>query len=118
MITIRELRNRIITWPNDTMNFRIVDVFAWRGYYAEPACYINSDEATKEHNLTMLDALTSDTFIGWKGGEYQYDASDQLHFETDYGAYTDGRFIMNFLMDHGNDPIVRHLFFNSDDTER
>lgn len=118
MITIRELRNRITTWPEDTMNFRIVDVFAWRGYYAEPACYINSDEATKEHNLTMLDALTSDTFIGWKGGEYNYNGSDQLHFETDYGSYTDGRFIMNFLMKHGTEPIIRHLFFNNDDTER
>ncbi len=114
MITIRELRNRIITWPNDTMNFRIVDVFAWRGYYAEPACYINSDEATKEHNLTMLDALTSDTFIGWKGGEYTYDDSDRLHFETDYGSYTDGRFILNFLIDNKDVPIVKHIFLDND----
>lgn len=112
MITIRELRNRIISWPEDTMNFRIVDVFTWRGYYMEPAVYIKNDESTKGHNLAMLDALTSDTFIGWKGGEYKYDGSEQLHFETDSSSYTAGRFIMNFLMKHGKEPIIRHLFLN------
>ena len=114
MITIRELRNKIQNWSDDAMNFRIENVFAWRGSYMEPACYITCNAATKEHNLRMLSSLTSDTFFGWKGGEYRYDVSDRLHFETDYGSYTDGRFILNFLIDNKDIPIVRHIFLNND----
>lgn len=32
MITIREMCDKIQNWPEDTMKFRIEDVFAWRGY--------------------------------------------------------------------------------------
>lgn len=118
MITIRELRNKIQSWPDDTMNFRIEDVFAWRGFYVQPACHITCNVATKEHNLSMLASLTTDTFFGWKGGEYEYDDLDELNFETDYGSYTDGQFILNFLMEHGDEPIVKHIFDIKNDTER
>ena len=37
-MTIRELRLKIESWENDTMDFCIEEVFSWRGIYAEPAC--------------------------------------------------------------------------------
>lgn len=58
----------------------------------------------------MLSSLKSDTFFGWKGGEFKYNDSDNLHFETDYGSYTDERFILNFLINHGKESIVKHIF--------
>ena len=109
-MTIGDLYFKIRLWKEDIMNFKITDVFSWRGIYAEPACSIECIPSTKEENLKMLDRLTSEVFEGWKGGEYEYDFSDELHFEERDGAWSDGQYLIDFLLENSNKPIVKHIF--------
>ena len=51
-MTIGELFDKINSWPEDTMNLRIIDVFSWRGVYAEAAAEI-STETTLKHIILL-----------------------------------------------------------------
>lgn len=108
-MTIRELRLKIESWENDTMDFCIEEVFSWRGIYAEPACSISTRTVTKEHNLQMLDELISRPFQGWKGGEFEYVDYDTLNFESSWGSWTDGAYLM-FFIENNQTPIIQHIF--------
>lgn len=108
-MTIRELYNKIESWPEDTMDFCITDVFSWRGVYAEPACSLACIPTLKQANLDMLDRLTNEVFVGWKGGEYEYCSIDTLNFEAGEGSYSDGDYIMSFLA-RNHSPIIEYIF--------
>lgn len=108
-MNIYEFKRRIESL-GDTMNFCIESVFSWRGSYREPACSISTRNTTKEHNLEMLERLLNNLFWGWKGGEYTYDITDEIHFESDYGSWTDGKYLYKFLMDNGDNEDVRKIF--------
>lgn len=58
----------------------------------------------------MLISLTSDEFTGWKGGEYHYHDYDDIHFEESAGSWSDGQFIMDFLLDNSDNAAVIHIF--------
>ena len=109
-MTVKELQEKIKSWPDATMPFCIEDVFSWRGVYAEPACCISTRDVSKEDNLSMLNMLTSDTFTGWKGGEYSYNDYNDIHFESSRGSWSDGKFIIDFLLDNVDNAAVRHIF--------
>lgn len=109
-MTIKELYNKIESWPEDTMDFCITDVFSWRGIYAEPACSLSTtSDTTKQENLDMLRRLTFEIFKGWKGGKYIYNFEDEIHFECDGGSYSSGDYIMGFLA-RNHSPIIEHIF--------
>lgn len=108
-MTIRELRQKIESWENDTMDFCIEEVFSWRGIYAEPACSLSTRNVTKEHNLQMLEELISRPFYGWKGGEFEYADYDTLNFEDSWGSWTDGAYLMHFI-ENNQTPIIQHIF--------
>ena len=108
-MTIQHLKEKIESLGN-TMNFCIEDVFSWRGAYAEPACCISSHNTTKAHNLEMLNRLTTETFYGWKGGEYTYNTYYDIHFESEWSSWTDGTFLNRFLLDNADNDDVRYIF--------
>lgn len=108
-MTIKELRDRIIDWHSDEMDFRIEDVFSWRGSYAEPCCSLSNKPTTKEYNLEQLERLTKFSFYGWKGGYFNYTDNDTLHFESDYGSYTSGEYLIKFICANPT-PIIEHIF--------
>ena len=108
-MTIRELRLKIESWENDTMDFCIEEVFSWRGIYAEPACSLSTRTVTKEHNLQMLEELISRPFYGWKGGEFEYADYDTLNFEDSWGSWSDGDYIMQFIANNQT-QIIQHIF--------
>ena len=109
-MTIEELREKIESYPEETMPFCIDDVFSWRGVYAEPACSLSTDTTTKEHNYQMLDRLENETFEGWKGGEYTYHPYDDLHFEDEPGNWSDGQYLIDFLLNNSKNKAVKHIF--------
>lgn len=109
-MTIAEFKDKIKSYPGDTMPFCINDVFSWRGVYAEPACAISTCCVDKEHNIAMLERLVTEKFYGWKGGEYHYHDYDDIHFETNPGSWSDGQFIVDFLMDNYDNDAVIHIF--------
>lgn len=108
-MTIRELYKKIESWPEDIMNFRITDIFSWRGVYAEPACSLDCIPTLRRDNLHMLNRLINEVFDGWKGGEYTYCSTDTIHFESGEGSYSDGDYIISFLAKN-HSPIIEYIF--------
>lgn len=108
-MTIRELKERIMSWHSDEMDFCIEDVFSWRGSYDEPCCALSNRTTTKEDNLEQLERLTKFSFYGWKGGYFNYNDNDTLHFESDYGSYTSGEYLIKFICANPT-PIIEHIF--------
>jgi hypothetical protein len=108
-MTIEELYNKIESWPENTMDFCITGVFSWRGVYAEPACSLSTSNTTKQENLDMLSRLTSEIFMGWKGGEYTYNFDDEINFECEDGSYSAGDYLRGFL-DRNHSLIIKHIF--------
>ena len=106
---IKDLYNKIESWPEDTMDFCVTDVFSWRGVYAEPACSLSTSNTTKVENLDMLSRLMSESFMGWKGGEYTYCSADTINFECSEGSYSDGKYLIGFLA-RNHSPIIEHIF--------
>ena len=65
---------------------------SWRGIYAEPALYfdVESDYVPISTLADALDDLSSGRrFEGYKGGEYWYNDSSSLHFESSYRSCSD-----------------------------
>ncbi len=112
VITLGEFYDKIESYPQDTMDFRITDIFSWRGVYAEPCCSLSTEQTAKYENLDMLRRLTNETFRGYKGGEYTYTYDDKINFEYDYGEYSDGEYLMSFIKENENSEIIKHIFDN------
>lgn len=109
-MTLGEFYDKIESWPSDTMNFKVTDVFSWRGIYAEPCCSISLSYSTKIENLNMLKRLLNETFEGYKGGEYTYTFDDTIHFECEEDSYSDGKYLYSFLIENGREEIIKHIF--------
>lgn len=109
-MTIGELYHKIESWPEDTMNFRIIEIFSWRGIYAEAAAEISTECTSKQDNLNMLDEAIKVTHEGWKGGEFKYDFCTEIHFECDPGSYSNGQYLNRFLLRNANEYIVQYIF--------
>ena len=109
-MTLKELYDKIESYPSDTMNFCIEDVFAWRGSYVEPCCSLSVKKTNKQDNLDKLNDLVKFEFIGWKGGYFKYDWDDTIHFEYDYGEYTDGRYLEDFINEYKETQEFKHIF--------
>lgn len=112
VMTLGEFYDKIKSYPQDTMNFQITNVFSWRGFYAEPCCSLSTERTTKQENLDMLRRLTNEVFLGWKGGEYTYAFDDLIHFEYGESSYSSGSYLMGFIKENANSEIIKHIFDN------
>ncbi len=68
--------------------FYLVDVFSWRGIYDEVA-FTPSKIGSVKKSIEILDRAITETFDGWKGGEYTYDLWTKAHFETEERGSSD-----------------------------
>ena len=109
-MTLGGLKYKIESWPNETMQFCLEDVFSWRGVYAEPAFELSTREVSKSENLEMINRCLCEEFMGWKGGEFTYHEYDDVHFECGHGSWSDGKYINNFLMNNAHNEAVRYIF--------
>ena len=109
-MTLQELYDKIESYPSDTMNFRIEDVFAWRGIYTEPCCSLSVKKTDKQDNLDKLSGLVIFEFSGWKGGYFKYDWDSTIHFEADYGEYTDGKYLKDFINKYKETQEFKYIF--------
>lgn len=68
--------------------FFLTDVFSWRGYYNEVA-FVPSRKGTREESLELINRALTETFEGYKGGEYTFDNYTTVHFEPYQSSCTD-----------------------------
>ena len=109
-MTLGDLYDRILSYPEDTMNFCIEDVFSWRGSYCEPCCSLSIRNVSKDHNLDMLTKLLTESFNGYKGGSYTYIVDDTIHFEAGIESYSSDYYIKDFITKNYDTPEVKHIF--------
>ena len=70
--------------------YGISEPFSWRGSYCEVAFDITEEPSTREEVLVNIEKAYTGDFYGYKGGKYSYHGFTEVHFERDYGSWTDG----------------------------
>ena len=61
---------------------------SWRGVYSEPCIFVKKGETSILKDwLPFCERLKTETFEGYKGGEYKYSGDEYLHLEENWGNY-------------------------------
>ncbi len=115
-MTLQGLKDYFEQFPNGTVfGIALSEPFSWRGIYAEVAFSIEERESTKEENLSKIRKALTETFIGWKGGEYSYKPYTEVHFEAGHGEWSDGDYVRNWIEKIGGQssyPDLETRFIN------
>ena len=97
-MTLKEFKNYIESFQNSAkFKYGISDPFSWRGSYSEVAFEVLETPMEKEVILERINKAYSETFIGYKGGEFQYYDYTDVNFEVDHGSYTDGEYCAEMI---------------------
>ena len=77
-----------LAWSkSDDMGFKIEDVCSYRGYYDQAALIVSLVPIEGADNVgylrKMLERLKSESFHGWRGGEYEYTESTDVYLVDD-----------------------------------
>ena len=75
-------------------------VGSWRGYYNEPALFMGENH-DKYDLLPLLRELTTETYYGYKGGEYTYTGTQELVIEECHRAFSGDGYI-NKIVERGS----------------
>ncbi len=95
---LKDFKQHISISPNGTQfNFGITKPFSWRGRYDEVAFSIVESPMSKEDILANIELAYTETFYGYKGGEYRYNDHTDIHFETDSGSWSDGGYVSRWI---------------------
>lgn len=79
---------------------KLVGFGSWRGSYNEPCLFIvkdNSSSITHQELEEARQALLTNTFHGYKGGEYQYNENSWVYIEESRSAYSDGKHLKDLV---------------------
>lgn len=72
-----------------TLAYKPVDCGSWRGEYAEPCIFVESEEGKLSDFIQFLDKLASgEVFCGYKGGKYTYCELNEINIEGHHGSYS------------------------------
>lgn len=81
---LKNFKQHISSFPNGTQfNFGITKPFSWRGSYDEVAFSIVESQMSKENVLANIELAYTETFYGYKGGEYKYQDYTTVNFEEE-----------------------------------
>lgn len=96
-MTLEELKEYFENSEKSVFEFGLSEPFSWRGSYDEVAFSIVEGHHTKEDILKNIQMAYSNTFFGYKGGEYKYEGYTLVNFEEGYSDYSGGSYIINKL---------------------
>lgn len=97
-MTLGEFKKHIESFRNGTVfDYGISEPFSWRGIYSEVAFCISSQKTTKEDILERINNALTETFEGYKGGDYRYNEHTDIHFESEISSYTDGGYCSQWI---------------------
>ncbi len=95
---LKDFKKHIKSFPDGTIfKYGISQPFSWRGVYAEVAFEMLEKPMSKEEILANIELAYTETFQGYKGGEYRYKDHTDIHFEEDSSKWTDGRYISRWI---------------------
>lgn len=97
-MTLSELKEHIESFDKGhKFDFGLSEPFSWRGIYAEVAFDIIEETMSRDDILDRIDMAYKESFGGYKGGTYAYDDHTPVHFERDYGSWTDGQYVRDWI---------------------
>lgn len=96
---LKDFKKHISSFPNGTQfKFGITKPFSWRGIYEEVAFAIVESQMSKEDILANIELAYTETFYGYKGGEYKYHDYTTVNFEEEGSRnYSDGRYASQMI---------------------
>lgn len=94
-----DFKNHILAFPlGQTFEYGISKPFSWRGSYDEVAFAIIESPSTREEILKNIELAYTETFYGYKGGEYKYNDFTYIHFENEGSRnYSDGKYVAEMI---------------------
>lgn len=98
-MTLKDLKEFVSNSPEKTeFNYGLTKPFSWRGSYDEVAFSILESPMTREEILGNIELAYTETFYGYKGGEYQYDDYTIVNFEEEGSRnYSDGGYTAQMI---------------------
>lgn len=97
-MTLGELKQYIESFPDGTkFDYSLSEPFSWRGVYSEVAFTINENESTREELLEKINRALTQTFFGWKGGDFTYSEHTNVNFEESHRSWSDGEYTENWI---------------------
>lgn len=95
---LKEFKDYIESFPQGTeFEYGISKPFSWRGVYAEVAFEMLEQSMTREEILENINLAYTETFYGYKGGDFTYDDYTDIHFEESHGSWTDGGYTSRWI---------------------
>lgn len=97
-MNLKELKEYLESFDKGTVfNFGLSNPFSWRGSYDEVAFNIVEEKTSKEDILSKIEMAYTQTFYGYKGGEYRYNEYTQVNYEEDIRSWTDGGYTEEWI---------------------
>jgi len=105
---LKELKEHIKGFkPNTEFKYGLSLPFSWRGSYAEVGFEILKEPSTREEILDKIELAYTETFMGYKGGDYTYNDNTDVNFEEDTSSYTDGAYCARIISEiEGSKPYL------------
>ncbi len=93
-----DLKNHISGFPEGTFfDYGLSKPFSWRGSYDEVAFDITEQKTSREDILDKINMAYTETFYGYKGGEYRYSDYTRVNFETSSRSWTNGGYTEEWI---------------------
>lgn len=103
-----DFKNHIQSFPDGTLfKYGISKPFSWRGSYDEVAFSIIEKPMLKEDILANIQLAYDEWFSGYKGGEYKYHDSTNVHFESGIGSWSDGEYAAEIIAKIEDAPLYK-----------
>ena len=97
-MNLKEFKDYIESFPVEAIfNYSISEPFSWRGSYNEVAFAIDDSSMSRELMLEYIERAYTETFTGYKGGEYRYDDYTDIHYEESYSCCTSGDYTSEWI---------------------
>lgn len=94
-----------------SFNYGISEPFSWRGSYDEVAFEIVEQPMSREEILENIQKAFTETFYGYKGGQYTYCENTPVNFEEDTFKWSDGGYCSKIIAKiEGNKPYKSQEF--------
>ncbi len=104
-MNLKELKDYFEEMPKGVVfKFELSDPFSWRGSYDEVCFSIAIGESNREKALKCINEAYEGVFVGWKGGEYQYNDFTPVNFETEEGSYSGGDYCRRLIEEIQDEP--------------
>lgn len=98
-MNLLDFKKHILSFPEETIfNFGVTEPFSWRGSYNEVAFSIIESPMARKDILKNIEIAYTETFYGYKGGEYTYSDYTTVNFEEEGGRnYSAGRYVAEMI---------------------